>query len=61
MGEPLLQRRASRRAVADDVVDVEMLFMEQRRRLVNLATAITLDRSLAEEVVQEVSLGCSDA
>jgi DNA-directed RNA polymerase specialized sigma24 family protein len=40
-------------AAADDVVDVEMLFMEQRRRLVNLAAAITLDRSLAEEVVQE--------
>lgn len=53
MDDPLLQRRASRRAVADDVVDVEMLFTEHRRRLVNLAAAITLDRSLAEEVVQE--------
>jgi len=57
LGDPLLMRRAYPSASAHGSVDVELLFMEQRRQLVNLATAITLDRSVAEEVVQEAFAG----
>lgn len=57
LGDPLLMRRATPSAPAHDSVDVELLFMEQRRRLVNLAAAITLDRSTAEEVVQDAFTG----
>lgn len=37
LGDPLLRQRAIRPAVAPDAVDVELLFTEHRRRLVNLA------------------------
>lgn len=57
LGDPLLMRRAYPSASAHESVDVELLFIEQRRRLVNLATAITLDRSVAEEVVQDAFAG----
>lgn len=57
MGDPLLVQRATHAAVARDSVDVEVLFIEHRRRLVNLAAAITLDRSVAEEVVQDAFVG----
>lgn len=57
LGDPLLMRRATPSAPAHDSVDVELLFMGQRRRLVNLAAAITLDRSIAEEVVQDAFTG----
>ena len=56
LGDPLLMRRATSMP-APDSVDVEVLFVEQRRRLVNLAAAITLDRSVAEEVVQDAFAG----
>ncbi|HQZ35176.1 MAG TPA: sigma-70 family RNA polymerase sigma factor [Ilumatobacteraceae bacterium] len=55
--DPLLGQRAHRPAAANGAVDVELLFTEHRRRLVNLAAAITLDRMLAEEVVQESFAG----
>lgn len=66
IGEPLLGRRPSATAprpaddadVATDVdVDVEQLYVAHRRRLTNLAAAITLDRSVAEEVVQDAFAG----
>lgn len=57
LGDPLLMRRATPPARAHNSVDVELLFLEQRRRLVNLAAAITLDRSMAEEVVQDAFAG----
>lgn len=57
LGDPLLMRRATRSTRAHESGDVELLFVEQRRRLVNLATAITLDRSVAEEVVQDAFAG----
>ena len=57
MGDPLLVQRATPSAVARDSVEVEVLFIEHRRRLVNLAAAITLDRSVAEEVVQDAFAG----
>jgi hypothetical protein len=59
LGDPLLMRRATPSARAHESVDVELLFMEQRRRLVNLATAITLDRSVAEELCRTLSPDCS--
>ena len=39
MGDPLLVQRATPAAVARDSVDVEVLFIEHRRRLVNLAAS----------------------
>jgi RNA polymerase sigma factor (sigma-70 family) len=36
---------------------LESLYVEHRRRLTHLAAAITLDRGLAEEVVQDVFVG----
>ncbi len=38
-------------------VDVAEIYHEHRRRLVGLATAITFDRAVAEEVVQEAFVG----
>lgn len=53
--DPLLAAaRTARRAVD---MDVAALYREHRRRLINLATAITMDRQLAEEVVQEAFVG----
>lgn len=37
--------------------DLERLFVEQRLHLTRLAAAVTLDRAVAEEVVQEAFLG----
>ena len=51
--DPLLAA-ASR---SSNATDVEALFRQHRARLVGLATAITMDRDLAEEVVQEAFLG----
>ena len=44
--DPLLARRASAPAI-----DIDGLYRDHRVRLTRLATAITLDRTLAEEVV----------
>ena len=38
-------------------VDVEALYVEHRRRLLGVAAAITLDRVLAEEIVQDAFTG----
>jgi RNA polymerase sigma factor (sigma-70 family) len=38
-------------------VDVEALYLEHRRRLLGVAAAITLDRALAEEIVQDAFAG----
>jgi len=38
-------------------VDVEALYIEHRRRLLGVAAAITLDRALAEEIVQDAFAG----
>jgi DNA-directed RNA polymerase specialized sigma24 family protein len=51
--DPLL-RAAS---VAHSSVDVEALYVEHRARLLGVAAAITLDRALAEEIVQDAFAG----
>lgn len=51
-GDPLLQRSAA--AVA---LDVDALYRAHRTRLTNLAAVITLDRSLAEEVMHDAFVG----
>jgi RNA polymerase sigma factor (sigma-70 family) len=51
--DPLL-RAAS---VAHSNVDVEALYVEHRARLLGVAAAITLDRALAEEIVQDAFAG----
>lgn len=38
-------------------VDIEALYVEHRRRLLGVAAAITLDRALAEEIVQDAFAG----
>lgn len=38
-------------------VDVEALYIEHRARLLGVAAAITLDRALAEEIVQDAFAG----
>ena len=38
-------------------VDVEALYVEHRARLLGLAAAITLDRAVAEEIVQDAFAG----
>jgi RNA polymerase sigma factor (sigma-70 family) len=38
-------------------VDVEAIYIEHRRRLLGVAAAITLDRALAEEIVQDAFAG----
>jgi RNA polymerase sigma-70 factor (sigma-E family) len=52
--DPLLRMTARRRV---DAFDVASLYREHRTRLLGLATAITMDRQLAEEVVQEAFVG----
>ncbi len=52
--DPLIRVRHQATAVG---VDVEALYRTQRARLVGLATAITMDRHLAEEVVQDAFVG----
>jgi len=51
-GDPLL---AVRPGVV--VIDVEALYRAHARRLIRLATAITLDRDRAEEIVQDAFAG----
>lgn len=52
--DPLLGARA---ATQVKVIDVEALYRAHRPRLVGLAAAITMDRSLAEELVQDAFVG----
>ncbi len=55
IGDPLIGSRPApaHTPAPRPAVDVERLFVEHQRRLTNLAAAITLDRSVAEEVVQD--------
>lgn len=52
LGDPLL-----RPVPAPRPIDLDALYRLHRTRLTRLATAITLDRSLAEEVVQDAFAG----
>jgi RNA polymerase sigma factor (sigma-70 family) len=52
--DPLLAAPAVGRMVA---VDVDALYRSHRQRLVGLATAITFDRQVAEDVVQDAFVG----
>ena len=49
--DPLLAVRSAQAPV------VEALYLSERSRLTRLATAITLDRSMAEEIVQDAFAG----
>lgn len=53
IGDPLLLRASTR--VGN--VDVEQVYRAHRTRLTHLAAAITLDRSLAEEVMHDAFVG----
>jgi RNA polymerase sigma factor (sigma-70 family) len=55
--DPLLARSALQRQQAKVATDLDGLFREHRSGLMSLAAAITLDRSMAEEVVQDAFLG----
>jgi len=44
-------------AAAIEPVDVEAAYVQHRARLIGLAAAITLDRSAAEDIVQEAFAG----
>lgn len=59
LGDPLLARRAVGPSCSEHIqgVDLDQLYREHRVRLTRLATAITLDSSLAEEVVQDAFAG----
>lgn len=65
-GDPLLGRRSVERSGSEAVeaADLDQLFREHRVRLTRLAFAITRDRTLAEEVVQDGFTGlhrrCAD-
>jgi RNA polymerase sigma factor (sigma-70 family) len=52
VNDPLLRRQEPAPAV-----DIDRLYRDHRVRLTRLATAITLDRTLAEEVVQDAFAG----
>lgn len=52
VGDPLLRRDPSRPAT-----DVDRLYRAHSTRLVHLAAAITLDRALAEEAMQDAFVG----
>jgi len=58
-GDPLLGPRSVEPSGADRIaaVDLDRLFREHRVRLTRLATAITRDSALAEEVVQDAFTG----
>lgn len=58
-GDPLLVEpaRPEQRPEGEGVADTDVVFREHSRRLVHLAAAITLDRWLAEEVVQDAFAG----
>jgi RNA polymerase sigma factor (sigma-70 family) len=51
--DPLLRAGS----VVGGTVDVEALYVEHRARLLGVAAAITLDRALAEEIVQDAFAG----
>ena len=53
--DPLIRRddTPQRRGQLDRALDLEVLYRAHRLEFVRLATAITLDRAVAEEVVQE--------
>ena len=55
LGDPLIRRAAVERHAgrSNDVIDLDALYRAHRLRFIRLATAITLDRSVAEEVVQD--------
>jgi RNA polymerase sigma factor (sigma-70 family) len=57
VGDPLLRRVSLPAAAADSVTIVEEMYRLHRVRLMHLAAAITLDRAMAEEVVQEAFIG----
>lgn len=56
LGDPLLRPRLVTRRSAGPA-EVDVLYREHRRQLLNLAAAITLDRSVAEEVVHDAFAG----
>lgn len=56
LGDPLLHSRPQAGRGLPPV-DVAELYRQHRRRLLNLAAAITLDRSIAEEVVHDAFAG----
>lgn len=59
LGDPLIARRAVEPMCSAETQgsDLDQLYREHRVRLTRLATAITLDSSLAEEVVQDAFAG----
>lgn len=56
-GDPLLEVQGDDR----NSMDLDALYREQADRLVHLATSITFDRAVAEEVVQEAFVGLHQA
>lgn len=56
LGDPLLGARPGARRTSTSL-DLDSLYRVHRRRLLNLAAAITLDRSVAEEVVHDAFAG----
>ncbi len=57
IGDPLLRRGAARQSQSTDIVDTAELFRDNRTRLIGLSAAIVLDRTLAEEIVQDAFEG----
>ena len=57
VGDPLLRRVAYPAAAQGSGAIIEQLYRAHRVRLMHLAAAITLDRELAEEVVQDAFIG----
>ena len=51
--DPLLRAQSPQRSD----IDVEALYIEHRTRLLGLAAAITIDRAVAEEIVQDAFAG----
>lgn len=56
LGDPLVRPRPIARG-GQTTGDIDSLYRDHRRRLLNLAAAITLDRSVAEEVVHDAFAG----
>jgi RNA polymerase sigma factor (sigma-70 family) len=56
LGDPLVRPRPIAR-IGQATSDIDSLYRDHRRRLLNLAAAITLDRSVAEEVVHDAFAG----
>lgn len=58
IGDPLVGQQPGGTIAADEIgLDVDRLFRLHRVRLTRLATAITLDRDRAEDVVQDAFAG----